>query len=310
VLQRDVVDTPVPRDARVTVVLPTIERYPYLRQLLPQLAAQTHPVAEIVIVDQTPKQERDLMLAADFPALPIEIIYQEQPGQCTARNQAIQRATGNFILFLDDDDEVDPTLTERHLRNLARYAAEVSCGTSDEVGIGTIHRGPVRASDVFSTNNSMVRAEVLRSSGLFDLAYDCKQNEDGDLGIRIHLAGALMVLDPSIKVLHHRAPRGGLRIHGARVVTYASSRQRITHRNLPNMSEVYMGMRYFSARQVREMLVLRTWGTMSSKAGGVRKGLKAMYALAALPDTMYRVRKARDGARRLLESFPQIERLR
>ncbi len=68
------------------------------------------------------------------------------------------------------------------------------------------------------------------------------------------------------------APRGGLREHGVRAVTYASSRQLITHRNLPNMSEVYLGMRYFTSRQVREMLVLRAWGTLPSEIEALRCG--------------------------------------
>ncbi len=42
------------RDARVTVLIPTIERYSYLRALLPQLALQTFPAHEILIIDQTP----------------------------------------------------------------------------------------------------------------------------------------------------------------------------------------------------------------------------------------------------------------
>ena len=64
-----------------------------------------------------------------------------------------------------------------------------------------------------------------------------------------------MMLEPAISVLHHHAPRGGLRAHGARVVTYASSRRRITHRHLPEVTEVYRSLRYFSPVQVHEALV-------------------------------------------------------
>lgn len=299
------------RSARVSVIIPTIERYPYLRQLLPQLAAQTVPAHEIIIVDQTPAAARETTLAEDFPSLPIWLIHQDTPGQCTARNAAIRFATGEYLLFIDDDDEVQPDLIERHLQTMATYDVDICCGVAEEVGAGPVpeYQRFLRASDVFPTNNTMIRRNVLRTSGMFDLAYDCKMCEDGDLGTRLYLAGAMMILDPRIPVLHHHAPRGGLRKHGARAVTYASSRKKITHRNLPHVSEVYLGLRYFSERQVREMLVLRTFGTLRSKGTPIHQALKAAYGVGVLRDTRRKIEHAMEGARDLLRDNPQIEKL-
>ena len=296
---------------RVTAILPTLERYPYLRQLLPQLAAQTHRLHEIIIVDQTPLDVREPDLAREFPALPIRTIYQEVPGQCTARNAALCAATGEYALFIDDDDEVEPDLVERHLATLVAYDVDASCGVAEEVGAGPIpeYQKFFRQSDVFPTNNSMIRLVALRRSGMFDLAYDRKMCEDGDLGTRLYLAGAWMLLDPTISVLHHHAPRGGLRTHGARATTYASSRREITHRNLPHISEVYLGMRYFTKRQVEEMLVLRSWGTLRAKGTRQLQAMKMLYGIARLRDTFKRVREAEKGARMLMQSYPQIDAL-
>lgn len=300
-----------PRRAQVSVILPTIERYPYLRQLLPQLAAQTHPVHEIIIVDQTPRKSRDLALATDFPTLPIRIVYQDTPGQCTARNEALRIATGDHALFIDDDDEVEPDLVERHLTTMATYDVDVCCGVAVEDGAGPVpeYQRFLRASDVFPTNNSMIRRNVLESSGMFDLAYDRKVCEDRDLGVRLYLAGAPMILDPRISVIHHHAPRGGLRKHGARAITYASSRKRLTHRNLPHASEIYLDLRYFSERQVREMMVLRTLGTLRSKGVRLHQILKVAYGVSAMSDTRRKVKAAEISARELLRSYPQIEQL-
>ncbi|MDX2091180.1 MAG: glycosyltransferase family A protein [Kofleriaceae bacterium] len=298
-------------DAQVSVILPTIERYPYLRALLPQLAAQTYPVHEIIIVDQTPAKARDRTLATDFPALPIRIIYQDTPGQCTARNEALRIATGDHALFIDDDDEVEPDLVERHLTTMAIYDVDVCCGVAEEDGAGPIpeYQQFLRASDVFPTNNSMIRRRVLAATGMFDLAYDRKVCEDRDLGMRLYLAGTLMILDSRISVLHHHAPRGGLRKHGARAVTYASSRTRLTHRNLPHISEIYLGLRYFSERQVREMIVLRTLGTMRSKGVPLHQMMKLAYGLGVMGDSRRKVEAAEQAARELLRSYPQIDQL-
>jgi len=90
---------------RVTVLIPTLQRYPYLRHVLGQLANQTVKPLEVIVVDQTPEKKRDLDLAGDFPKLPITVIYLDSSGQCTSRNAGLRKSVGDFILFLDDDDD-------------------------------------------------------------------------------------------------------------------------------------------------------------------------------------------------------------
>lgn len=289
------------RSAKVSAIIPTIERYPYLRQLLEQLAVQTVPAHEIIVVDQTPRELRDANIESWFPDLPIRVIWREQPGQCSARNDAIAAMTGDHALFLDDDVEVGPDLIARHLAR----DVDVSCGVADEVGAPVPdYQGFLRASDTFPTGNSLVRVAALRRSGLFDVAFDCKPCEDGDLGMRLYLAGVEMILDPGIRVLHHRAPRGGLRVHKARVVTYASSRSRITHRNLPHASEVYLATRYFTPRQVREMLVLRRWSTLQMRGKSTARAAKLVFGLVTLPSTNRRLTRAVDDASRMAPKIP------
>src|SRR5262249_23808170 len=186
----------------------------------------------------TPAPRRDRAIANEFADLPLTVLELESAGQCTARNAGLLRARGDAILFVDDDDEIDADLIARHVAHLAATGADVSSGVAKEPGAGPIPEAftRARASDVFPTNNSLARRRVLERSGLFDLAYDHGARADGDLGMRAYLSGAVMLLSPTICVLHHHAPRGGLRTHGARVVTYAGSRRRITLRHLPEVT--------------------------------------------------------------------------
>jgi glycosyltransferase involved in cell wall biosynthesis len=293
---------------RVSVLIPTLDRYPYLRTLLAQLRQQTVRPIEIIIVDQTARQQRDSKLAIEFADLPLEIIYLDEPGQCSSRNEGLRLARGDYVLFVDDDDEVPPSLIADHLTNLARFRADVSSGVADEVGAATLPPSCpfARVSDVFPTNNTLVRREVLQRSGLFDLAYERGQRADGDLGMRVYLSGALMLLDPDVSVLHHHAPSGGLRTHKARVITYASSRQRIRHRQLPSATEIYLARRYFTARQVRETIWLGILGTFSIRGSVVRKMLKFVAGMIYLPNTLWRVSQERRQAERMLQRFPEI----
>lgn len=297
--------------ARVTVLIPTLDRQSYLRTLLSQLRHQTVSPLEIIVVDQTPLERRDTTLAEKFSDLPLKIIYLDQPGQCSSRNAGLHIAKGDYILFLDDDDEVPPTLIEGHLRNLDRFRADVSSGVADEVGAGPLPEAftYTRVSDVFPTNNTLICRNRLQRSGLFDLAYECGQRADGDLGMRVYLSGALMVLNPEMSVLHHHAASGGLRAHKARVITYASSRSKLMQRDLPSTTEIYLAMRYFTSRQVREDLWLRAFGTFSIRGSIFRKTSKVIIGLLYLPGTLWQIRKRYQQAKCMLEDFPKFPTL-
>ena len=298
-----------PAGSMVSILIPTVDRYPYLRKLLEGLRRQTVPPTEIVIVDQTPASRRQLDLVQEFPDLPVRLLLRDVPGQCTSRNAGLQAVSGDAILFLDDDDEVPPDLIERHLANLQRFEAEVSCGVAHETGAGPLPEDFtfLRTSDVFPTNNSMVRRSALQNSGLFDLAYDHGARADADLGMRLYLSGARMVLDPAIAVLHHHAPSGGLRTHNARVITYASSRQKLTHRSLPGATEMYLALRYFTARQQREMKWLSVFSNFSLHSPSRwRRLLKILVSAVLLPDTLYRIRRSEKQALALAAVHPTI----
>jgi len=265
--RRIVSEVPSLTESRVSVLIPTVNRYPYLRTLLGQLRSQTVSPIEILIIDQTPQFARDNQLVQDFSDLPISMFFLNKAGQCTSRNLGLQQAKGDFILFIDDDDEIPPNLIEKHLLTLQALEVNISNGVACEVGAGELSEDFkfMRLSNVFPTNNTLIKREILKKSGSFDIAYDQGQRADHDLGMRLYLSGEMLVLNPEITVLHHHAPTGGLREHKARINTYAASRQQLFKHNLPTVSDIYLAKRYFSDRQVREMLWISVLGTFSLK---------------------------------------------
>ncbi|MCB0976755.1 MAG: glycosyltransferase family 2 protein [Acidimicrobiales bacterium] len=294
-------------ERRVSVVLPTVDRYPFLIPLLGQLAEQTVPVHEVIVVDQTASSRRreDLIRAA--PGLPITVICQDTPGQSTARNAAIRYATGDAFLFIDDDDEIPDDLVEQHLRRLGT-GIDASCGGVDDATAGPpppgfLHR---RISDVFPTNNSMVTRAALIRSGLFDTAYDRGPRADHDLGMRLHLSGALLVYDPSVMVFHHHAPSGGLRTHEARRVTRASARRSLAARHLPATTQSYLWQRYFRPDQVANMRYLSLLSQIGGSGSRARRLLRAAVQISLLPSSIRRIRQTDEAARMLVADRPPI----
>ena len=298
-------------NGRVSVLIPTLRRYPYLRTLLGQLRVQTLPPLEIMVIDQTPEKLRDPDLLRDFDDLPIRYFTMDQAGQCTSRNLGIKEAKGDFILFIDDDDEIEPDLIEKHLVSLHHFGINISNGVANQVDVENqpADLDVVYISSVFPTNNSMVRKSVLEKSGLFDLAYDHGQRADHDLGMRLYLAGEMLVLNPDIQVLHHHAPVGGLRQHKARVNTRAESRQKLNKFNLSTTSDFYLAKRYYSKEQVKERNWINLLGTFSLKGSAWRKCLKMIIGIFYLPRNLWLIKKRSNSADLLLHDYPQIPSL-
>jgi glycosyltransferase involved in cell wall biosynthesis len=295
---------------KVTILIPTLERYPYLRNELKQLNNQTVRPREIIIIDQTPPEERNTNLAIEFQDLPLRIFYQNIFGQCTAWNEGLMASTGEFVLFLGDDaDQISPTFLEDFLRTFMAYQADMVASVVEEVGAGPPPPSCtfLRISDIFPI--TMVRRDLLQKTGLMDYAYDRGIRADGDLGMRCYLSGALMVLNPDIRLLHHRAPTGGLRKHKARVVTYSSSRRSLIQRHLPSTTEIYLTKRYYNPHQVWEMLWLQTLGTFSIRAGIFKNIAKSIISLFFLPNTLWHIGKNYRQAVCMMRDFPKIPML-
>jgi hypothetical protein len=118
-----------------------------------------------------------------------------------------------------------------------------------------------------------------------------------------------MILNPEISVLHHHAPAGGLRAHKARSITYATSRKSLIQRHLPSKTEIYLTKRYFTPRQVRESLWLRTLGTFSIRGSLGRKICKIIVSFLLLPNTLLKIKANVGEAEKMLQTYPQIPRL-
>lgn len=100
---------------RTSVIIPTHRpESPTLRRCLASLTAQTMPPAEVIVsVDGA-----EGVPAPDAPqggdAIGFRVIRAPHSGPAAARNRALAHATGDLLLFLNDDVVAAPDLVERH----------------------------------------------------------------------------------------------------------------------------------------------------------------------------------------------------
>lgn len=90
---------------RVSVIIPVYNTEKYLEKCLDSVAGQSYKNMEIILVDdgsQDGSPEICNRYATDDPR--ILVIHQSNGGLSHARNVGMQKATGEFIMFIDSDD--------------------------------------------------------------------------------------------------------------------------------------------------------------------------------------------------------------
>ena len=91
---------------KVSVVIPVYNVRLYLERCVQSVLRQTYKDLEIILVDDGSKDDSGKL--CDQLALSdqrIRVIHQENQGLSGARNTGIRQATGEYIIFLDSDDE-------------------------------------------------------------------------------------------------------------------------------------------------------------------------------------------------------------
>lgn len=102
---------------RLSVVIPTRNRAPVLARCLDALPGQG--ADEVVVVDDASTDDTPAVLAERAWVRPVR---RERPGgRSGAKNTGIEAATGELVLFLDDDAIPQPGLVARHRAHHAEY---------------------------------------------------------------------------------------------------------------------------------------------------------------------------------------------
>jgi glycosyltransferase involved in cell wall biosynthesis len=101
---------------RISVVIPTHRRAALLARALDSVLAQKRPADEIIVIDDAadPATEAVIGRVAGRAAIPIRYVRNSAcPGACGSRNLGAFVSSGDWLAFLDDDDDWTPDFLER-----------------------------------------------------------------------------------------------------------------------------------------------------------------------------------------------------
>lgn len=114
----------------ISVIVPVYNLEGELPRCLNSICAQTHQELEIIVVDDG-SRDGSRAVIEDYARRDVRIkpIFKENGGVTSARLRGISEATGAWIGFIDGDDEIEPEMYERLLKNAEKYGADIShCG--------------------------------------------------------------------------------------------------------------------------------------------------------------------------------------
>ncbi|MCH5320899.1 MAG: glycosyltransferase [Eubacterium sp.] len=117
-------------EPKISIIVPVYKTEKYLNRCLESIVNQTYKNLEIILIDDDSPdncpQMCDEWAQKDNR---IKVLHIENNGLANARNSGIDIATGDYVMFADSDDYLEPDMVEFLLNLSVKYDADVSrCG--------------------------------------------------------------------------------------------------------------------------------------------------------------------------------------
>jgi glycosyltransferase involved in cell wall biosynthesis len=186
----------------ISVIIPTYNRSKLLIRAIKSVQAQTYCPKEIIVVDDGSTDDTIKQLKS----LDVIVLQQKNSGVASARNTGIKHASGNYIAFLDSDDEWCKDKLQKQLLYHQQHHT-ILCSYTNETWIRNekiVTLKPHQKKEHPTFLNSLQQCKIGASTfmahrtlfdkvGYFDTTF--KACEDYDLWLRILLQYPIGFLD-------------------------------------------------------------------------------------------------------------------
>ena len=111
----------------ISIIIPAYNRAALLKNCLESVMAQRHTLLEIIVVDDGSTDNTRQVITALSDSR-IRYLYQQNAGAAVARNNGVNHAKGDYIIFLDSDDAAEPAWLSNLAGALHSQQDIVTCG--------------------------------------------------------------------------------------------------------------------------------------------------------------------------------------
>lgn len=203
----------------VSVVIPTYNRANTILRSIQSVLRQTYQDFELIIVDDASTDNTEEMVKSINDSRIKYIKHQKNRGGSAARNTGINEAIGNYIAFLDSDDEWLPEKLEKQIKVLNNLSSEwggVYCGAIIIKNNGVKIKKADKQGDlydeflnynvhIFGGSTLTARKSALDRVGLFDETFS--RHQDFEFLLRfLKVSKIAAVTLPLAKIYLHNPP--------------------------------------------------------------------------------------------------------
>ena len=94
--------------ASLVLIYHDSNRFPYLLEALESVSSQQSPFSEIILVDSSESESDILAIFKSFPSLGLRHVKTDAQHPASKRNLGFDKAKGDIVCFLDDDNIMLP----------------------------------------------------------------------------------------------------------------------------------------------------------------------------------------------------------
>ncbi|WP_243739836.1 glycosyltransferase family 2 protein [Flavobacterium chryseum] len=198
----------------IDILIPTIGRREYLKDVLLDLSLQTYLPKNVIIVEQNPDLEKvsdlDYITTESWP-FTIKHIFTHQPGACNARNLAMAEVKSEWVFMADDDIRLESLFLEEAFSVIEKDGAEqitFGCYAPNYPQNTKLKQKAQWGS--FGSGCSIVKSENIKNIS-YNPGFEFGYGEDTDFGMQLRNSGHDVLYAPKPEILHLKAPMGGFR---------------------------------------------------------------------------------------------------
>ena len=189
----------------VSVIIPTYNRAAMIGRAIESVLHQTHHDFELIVVDDASTDDTEAVIRSYPDSRILYLRHSENRGGSAARNTGIEAARGQYIAFLDSDDEWLPDKLTHQLALLREASKQVGLVYSAFVevypdGRTRRHKDVPGATSVGFPSRWLLRNSVFQTVAGFDERMPALQ--DAEISLRIGQRFS-MLRDPRVVMKYH-----------------------------------------------------------------------------------------------------------